>query len=106
MKKTENKYWPLPYTGIDCPATTNNLKPCPIPGEANRNGYCHVHDPHGKASSNHKGKKASKKAKAWEAKEIRLREEIAKDIEALCPISGTEIECHCDFHYSAQIARG
>lgn len=104
--KTSNKYWPLPYTGIDCPSVTNNLKPCPIPGESKRNGYCHVHDPHGKAANHHKGKKSSKKAMASIAKEKRLREEIAKDIEALCPIAGTEIECHCDFHYAAEIARG
>lgn len=102
MSKT--KYWPLPDTGIKCPATTNRLKPCPIPGEANRSGFCHVHDPHGKAANHHKGK-TSKKAVAAIAKETRLREEIAKDIEALCPISGTNIECRCDFHYAAKIAR-
>lgn len=98
-------YWPIAPTGIKCSAITNNMKPCPIPGEAKRNGFCHVHDPHGKAANHHKGRSTSKKAKSWLAKEIRLREEIAKDIEALCPISGTEIECNCDYHYAASIAR-
>jgi len=92
-------------TGISCPVITNKLKPCPIPGESKRNGYCHVHDPNGKQAKKHKDREPSKNQIKAVAREKRLREEIAKDIEALCPISGTPIECSCDFHYAAQIAR-
>jgi hypothetical protein len=102
---TKTKYWPLPDTGIKCPAITNRLKPCPIPGESKRNGFCHVHDPNGQQRQNHRNRTPSKKAIIAIAKEERLREEIAKDIEAQCPVSGTNIECNCDFHYAAQIAR-
>ncbi len=93
-------------TGIKCPTLTNKLKHCPIPGEAKRNGYCHVHDPKGKAVQKYKNKVPSKNQFKAVAREKRLREEIAKDIEALCPISGTPIDCSCDFHHAAEIARG
>lgn len=33
---------------LQCPRTTRKGKPCGIPGEATRDGYCHVHDPQGK----------------------------------------------------------
>jgi len=102
---TKTKYWPMPDTGIKCPATTNKLKPCPIPGELKRNNFCHVHDPSGKQVQNYRSRIPSKKAIAAIAREARMREEIARDIEAECFLSGTSIECNCDFHRSAQIVR-
>ena len=92
-------------TGIDCPAITDKLRSCPIPGEVQRNGYCHVHDPKGKQAQKSKNKTPGKKQIKAVAKEKRLREEIAKEIEALCYISGTSIDCSCDFHRAAKIAR-
>lgn len=35
-----------------CIATTRKGKPCSIPGEQARGGFCHVHDPHGLAQQN------------------------------------------------------
>jgi len=32
---------------MQCPVTTRKGKPCGIPGEKRRDGYCHVHDPRG-----------------------------------------------------------
>lgn len=95
-----------PQTGLRCPALTKKGTPCPIDAEESRNGWCHVHDPNGKMKLSSK----SKEIKVLKKKQImamtienNLRELIAKDIEAQCPVL---IECDCSYHYAASIARG
>lgn len=46
---------------MQCPAITRKGIPCPIFGEIERDGYCHVHDPNGKFMQQKKSRWSQKK---------------------------------------------
>lgn len=107
------KYFKSPKTGIQCPAVTQKGKPCPIDGEKDRNGWCHIHDPNGdnqtriKQVRKHKAQNQGKSGivnKKILAREQQLRESIAIDLESQCSFLMNE-DCRCDFHKAANIAR-
>lgn len=69
-----------------CPCITKKNKPCPIPGEKERNGFCHVHDPRGKFRKKHGYKKRkrtpTKLRKAKRKASKQLKNELIKEIKA------------------------
>lgn len=94
-----------PSTGIKCPAITQKGNPCPIDGEDFRNGWCHVHDPNGKSREHINHRRKFKEARVnlkTVSRDKNLREAIAKDLESMCHLS---MECTCEWHRAADIAR-
>lgn len=98
---------------MKCPAITSKGKPCPIPGEPERDSWCHVHDPNGANQIFIKKKKELKAANGGKtglknqkilAKEQQIKEAIALNIEGQC-YSLMNNQCKCDFHIAANIAR-
>ena len=63
-----------------CPAITRAGNLCPIGGEEERGGYCHVHDPEGTYQKQQKDrKKAPMKPATFGTKEDRIRVQVARE---------------------------
>lgn len=63
-----------------CPAITRAGNPCPIGGEDERGGYCHVHDPEGTYQKQQKNKKPVQlKPATFGTKEDRIRVQVARE---------------------------
>jgi len=63
-----------------CPAITRAGNPCPIGGEDERSGYCHVHDPEGTYQKQQKNKKPVQlKPATFGTKEDRIRVQVARE---------------------------
>ena len=63
-----------------CPAITRAGNLCPIGGEEERGGYCHVHDPEGTYQKQQKNKKPVQlKPATFGTKEDRIRVQVARE---------------------------
>ena len=63
-----------------CPAITRAGNPCPIGGEDERSGYCHVHDPEGTYQKQQKNKKPVQlKTAKFGTTEDRIRVQVARE---------------------------
>jgi hypothetical protein len=63
-----------------CPAITRAGNLCPIGGEEERDGFCHVHDPNGTYQKQQKSKRtAPMKPATFGTKEDRVRVQVARE---------------------------